>query len=453
MKVTRLTSSTLFLALGAALLGACAGESNESMSPAPLPGPGTVEITTPLKLAARARVPEKEPGFVAAEVHAADLVIEHDGGLTAFAVDDVLGGTQGGGYLVRITAVRPLDTTHVLLATVPAALPELIAEGEFHVHYDAADHARQLDQAAALRFEASDPGGEPIATQAQALKIAAGAPIRLLDLASAGLPASCGVDVDSDVSLDAAAKLTPVLDLDVKIGSRGGLNPIPELKRLRLVVSGQLDVDARLHGTGTLQGRCSIDLLALAGARVSVPLPPLTFWVGPAPVTITTEVVPRAKASLKLSFTAAEVTAEAHTTTALDVGVEYQDGAWSTIWNPSCTATGTASFAAPGAIAASCEVSAGAELRARLYGVLGPNLGVEAYARARAEAAPPYCTYDAAIDGGVRAYAQAEAGVSVGPLDLSLGRLDLVNLELVHFEGPHVSGALREAPECSGVTP
>jgi len=426
VKVTRLTSTTLFLALGAALLGGCADQANESVPPAPLPGPATVEIATPLKLAARARVPEKEPGFVAAEVREAELVIEHDGGLSAFAVGDVLGGTQGDGYLVRITDARALDATHVLLATVPAALPELIAEGEFHVHYGAAG-----------------------ANQVQALKTSAGAPITLLDLVDAGLPASCGVDGDSAVSLDASAELTPVLDLDVKIGPHGGLNPIPELKRFRLVASGKLDVNARLHGTGTLEGRCSIDLLALAGGAVSVPLPPLTFWVGPVPVTITTEVVPRAKATLKLSLTAAEVTAEAHSTTALDVGVEYQDGAWSTIWDPSCTATGTASLQAPGAVTASCEVSAGAELRARLYGVLGPNLGIEAYARAKAKTAPPYCTYEATIDGGVRAYAQAEAGVSVGPLDLSLGRLDLVDFELVHFNGPLHSGALRDAPECS----
>lgn len=445
MNVARLTSSTLFLALGAALLGACADQSSDSVSPAPLPAQGTVEIATPLKLTARARVPEKEPGFVAATAHDPRLVIEHDGGLATFAVGDVLGGTQDGGYLVRVTGVRALDATHVELATVPAALPELIAEGEFHLHYDAADYARRLDQVVAP----SDAGGERIARQVQALKTSSGAPLALLDLVGAALPASCGVDGDSAIALDASATLTPVLDLDVKIGPHGGLNPLPELKRLRLVASGKLDVNARLQGSGTLDGTCTIDLLALAGGAVSVPLPPLTFWVGPVPVTITTDVVPRAKAILKLSLEAAEVTAEAHSTTALDVGVEYDDGAWSTIWDPSCSATGTASLEAPGAVAASCEVSAGAELRARLYGVLGPNLGVEAYARARATTAPPYCTYDAAIDGGVRAYAQAEAGVSVGPFDLSLGRLDLVNLELVHFEGPRFSGALRDAPECA----
>jgi hypothetical protein len=203
-----------------------------------------------------------------------------------------------------------------------------------------------------------------------------------------------------------------------------------------------------LHGTGTVEGGCSIDLLALTGGAVAVPLPTLTFWVGPAPVIVTTDVVPRATATLDLSFHAAEMTAEAHTTTALDVGVAYEDKAWSTIWDPTCKATGTASIQAPGAITASCEVSAGAELRARLYGVLGPNLGIEGYARATAETAAPYCMYDAAIDGGVRAYAQVEAGVSVGPLNLSLGKLDLVNLDLVHFDGPQFSGTLRDAPEC-----
>lgn len=445
-QVTRLTSS-LFLPLGATLLCACAGESTESVSDSPSPGPGIVEIARPVKLAARARVPEKEPGFVAAEVHDHRISIEHDGGLTAFTVGDVLGGTQGGGYVVRVTGVQIIDTTHVALTTVRAALPELIAEGEFHVHYDAAASRSGADQL--FRAPAGDAGGEQIAAHAEALKIAAGGPIRLLDLVHAGLPASCGVGADGALDLDATAVLTPVLDIDVKIGSRGGLNPIPELQRLRVVASGRLDVSASLHGAGTALGRCSIDLLALGGGALSVPLPSLTFWVGPVPVVVTTEVLPRAKATLDVAFTAAELTATARTTTALEVGVDYKDEVWSTIWEPSCQAAGTASVQAPGAITASCEVSAGAELRARLYGVLGPNLGVEAYARAQAEAAAPYCSYDARIDGGVRAYAQAEAGVSVGPLDLSLGRLDLVDLDLVRFQGPRFSGALNDAPECS----
>lgn len=447
-KVARLTAPALFLLLGALLLGACKDGPSEAVSPAPLPAPGTVEIVTAPKLAPRARVPEKETGFLAAEVHDRELVIEHDGDLSPFAVNEVLGGTQGGGYLVRVTGVRSLDPTHFVLATAPAALPELIAEGEFHVHYDAADYARRLDEVVAQQREPGDEEGERIASQAQALKTSIGGSIKVLDLVHAGLPAGCGVGASGTLDLDATAELTPVLDIDVKIGSRGGLNPLPELQRFRVVASGRLDVDARVHGTGTIEGGCSIDLLALTGGAVAVPLPSLTFWVGPAPVIVSTDVIPRATATLDLSFDAAELTAEAHTTTRLDVGVEYEDEAWRTIWDPTCKATGKASIQAPAAVTASCEVSAGAELRARLYGVLGPNLGIEAYARATAETAAPYCTYDAAIDGGVRAYAQVEAGVSVGPLDLSLGKLDLIDLDLVRFEGPQLSGTLSDAPEC-----
>jgi hypothetical protein len=49
----------------------------------------------------------------------------------------------------------------------------------------------------------------------------------------------------------------------------------------------------------------------------------------------------------------------------------------------------------------------------------------------------------------VRAYAQVEAGISVGPLDLTLAELPLVELDLVHVDGPHFEGELRDAPECS----
>jgi hypothetical protein len=441
--------SAFVVVIGALLLGACTVESSEARAPAELPTPGTIQVVEPLKLAARARVPEKEPGFVSAEASAHQLFIVHDGSLAPFTAGDVLGGTEGGGYLVRVASARALDATHVALETTPASLTQFITEGEFHVHYDAEAYARDIDRSLVERRDLGEEDGARIASEAEALKISSGAPIRLLDLSHESLPASCGVLVDGAADLDVTAELSPVIDLDVKIGPRGFPNPVPQLLQFRLVASGRLDVNAKLRGTGTVTGNCSIDLLALAGGVPSVPLPTLTFWVGPVPVIVTTEVVPRAAAEVELSFAAADVTAEAQTTAELEAGVDYENKTWSTIWDPSCEATGTASIGAPGPITASCEVSAGAELRARLYGLVGPSIGVQAYARASAETAPPYCTYDAQIDGGVRAYAKAEAGVSVGPLDLTLASLDLVDLELLHFDGPHTSGKLRDAPECS----
>jgi hypothetical protein len=441
----------LGLAAGAALSGACGAPPGGEAEAEPLPAPGSIEISQPLKLAERARVPEKETGFVSAQLGEHELAITHDGRLPVFAAGDVLGGTQGGGYLVRVTGARELDSTHVALATVPAHLTELLAEGKFHVHYDAQAYSQHLDDFIA-RQSASEEGeedGERIASRAQALKIDAGAPVALLDLAGAALPASCGIKASGHASLDVTARLYPAIDLEVEIGPKGGLNPLPELKQFRLVASGQLDVSAKLHGTGKVKGSCQVDLLGLAGGVPSVMLPALTFWVGPVPVVVTTEVVPVANAEVELAFNAAEVTAEAEVSAALEAGVDYQDKTWSTIWDPSCEGTGTAAIEAPGAVTASCTVSAGAELRARLYGILGPNLGVEAYARAQAETAPPYCTYDVQIDGGVRAYAEAALGVSVGPFELTLAELELVDYELVHFNGPQFSGQLRDAPECS----
>ncbi|WP_437686521.1 hypothetical protein [Sorangium sp. So ce176] len=436
------------LALGAPGLASCVVDSSDAADHAELPAPGDVDVVRPLKLSERARVPEKEPGFVAAELRDHELVITHDGTLPPFAAGDVLGGTAGDGYLARVVRVRALDATRVALETTPADLTEFITEGHFHVHYDAREYARALDEHLARARELGEEDGDQIASQAEALKISSGASLKLLELSSASLPASCGVTAHGAAVLDVTAELSPVLDFEVHVGPRGKMNPVPELKQLRFVASGRLDVSAKLHGAGTVTGSCAVDLLELAGGVPSLPLPTLTFWVGPVPVVVTTNVVPTATADLALSFTAAEIEAEAQTTAELEAGVDYRDETWSTIWEPSCSASGTASVGAPGAITASGKVSAGAELRARLYGVLGPNVGVQAYARVTAETAPPYCSYDARVDGGVRAYAEAEAGVSVGPLDLTFKTLDLVDLELLHFDGPRASGPLRDAPEC-----
>lgn len=440
--------TVLLLAASATQLNACVVESSEASEHDELPPPGTVDVVQPIKLSDRARVPEKEPGFLAAELGSRELVITHDGSLKPFAPGDVLGGTQGGGYLVRVVRVRVLDAMRVALETTPAYLTEFMTEGHFHVHYDARAYARALDEHVARVRALGEEGGEPIASRAEALKLASGASLKLFDLSSAALPASCGVTAHGAAELDVEAELSPVIDLEVHVGPKGKVNPVPELKQLRFVASGELDVTATLRGAGTVEGRCTVDLLSLAGGVPSLPLPTLTFWVGPVPVIVTTEVVPKAQADLGLSFTAAEVVAEAQTTAEIAAGVDYRNETWRTIWEPSCSASGTAEIGAPGPITASGKVSAGAELRARLYGILGPNVGVQAYARVTAETAPPYCAYDARVDGGVRAYAQAEAGVSVGPLDLTFKSLDLVDLELLHFDGPRTSGTLRDAPEC-----
>ncbi|KYF83745.1 hypothetical protein [Sorangium sp. So ce394] len=440
--------SAVFLAIGAPGLAACAATADDVADPAELPAPGAVDVVQPLKLSERARVPEKEPGFVAAELGERELVITHDGSLPPFAAGDVLGGTQGGGYLARVVRVRALDAARVALETTPADLTEFITEGHVHVHYDAREYAQAIDEHLARARELGLEGDEPIASQAEALKIASGASLKLFELSSASLPASCGVTAHGTAALDVTAELSPVLDFEVHVGPRGGINPVPELKQLRFVASGRLDVSATLQGSGTVTGSCTVDLLELAGGVPSVPLPTLTFWVGPVPIVVTTNVVPRATADVGLSFTAAEVAAEAQTTAEIEAGVDYKNGTWRTIWDPSCSASGTASIGAPGAITASGKVSAGAELRSRLYGIVGPNVGVQAYARVSAETAPPYCSYDARVDGGVRAYAEAEAGVSVGPLNLTFKRLDLVDLELLRFDAPLASGKLRDAPEC-----
>src|SRR5262245_6375707 len=94
------------LAFVASFLVACAYESSETTAAAELPAPGEVEIVQPLTLADHARVPEKESGFVSAQIEADGLLITHDGTLRSFAPGDVLGGTQGSGYLVRVVSAR-----------------------------------------------------------------------------------------------------------------------------------------------------------------------------------------------------------------------------------------------------------------------------------------------------------------------------------------------------------
>lgn len=456
-KVPQFAAILALAALAAGALG-CEASGAAAEQIAALPAPGSIEVEKAPRFTERARAPEKEAGFIDAEVEGSAVSIRHDGGLRGFAPGDVLAGTQGGGYLVRVTGVREVGVdeqgeTRVVLETVPAQLTELLAEAKVRIHYDAADYRRRLQEhLEALEVEAhaggeGDGDGERTAKHAAALQLAG--TVKLLELAHQTLPARCGVKASGAMDVDVSATLSPALDIELEVGPRGGLNPVPELKKLRVVASGQLDVDATLHAEGDVTGECSVDLLGLVGGPLSVPLPTLTFWVGPVPVIVTTSVVPLARADFAVVLRSAEVTAQAKTSVGLTAGVDYQDETWTTVWEPWCEASGSALISAPAAITASARVSAGAEVQARLYGVVGPNVGVEAYARIQAGTESPYCTYEAAIDGGVNAYADAVVGVSVGPLHLTLAEMNLVNLELVHVDGPQLEGQLRDAPECS----
>lgn len=387
---------------------------------------------------------------MAADVSEGRLVITHDGSLAPFAAGDVLAGTAGGGFLARVASVRPLDATRVELGTTPAQLTDLLREADLHIHYDAKEYQQRLQEFADAQRERGDEDGEKVASEAEALTIKASGSIPLLHLIGATLPAACHVETTGKGTLDVDATLDPSIDIELKIGPKGGLNPLPEVKHFRFVASGDLDIQTSLHAEGKISGGCTLDLLALAGESLSVPLPPLTFWVGPVPVIITTSVVPIARADLSFSLESAQVDAQSHTTVGLSAGVDYASKKWSTVWEPTCESTGTASVQSDGNISAACKVTAGAELRARLYGVVGPNVGVEAYARATADTAPPYCTYDGIIDGGVDAYAAAALDISIGPVDVAIAKLDLVRLDLLHVDGPQFSGQLRDAPECSG---
>src|SRR5262249_16715737 len=151
------------------------------------------------------------------------------------------------------------------------------------------------------------------------------APLKLIDLTGVALPGSCGVDANGTAEIDAHATFTPVIDLEVKVGPKGPWNPISELKRFRFVASGKLDVSAALRGTGTVTGHCTVVLLEMAGGALSIPLPTLTFWAGPVPVIVTSEVAPKVKADVGLSFTAVEMQAQAQTTMSMEAGVDYQN--------------------------------------------------------------------------------------------------------------------------------
>ncbi|MEZ4295285.1 MAG: hypothetical protein R3B70_09950 [Polyangiaceae bacterium] len=228
-----------------------------------------------------------------------------------------------------MTSVLAADNTRVRLGTEPAALTG--PRGKVHVHYDAADYARRLQEAVLAARDAQEdetPQTEPAPPATTSPSPAPHRPSRPPQASRSpscpSPPPTSPPPAESPRSAPRTSMFTPPSlpssTLDLHVGSKGGLNPMPELKELRLVLSGTLDVEATLHGTGDIVGSCTLDLVDLAGGAAKIPLPALTFWVGPVPLVVTSEVLPVATARVDLGFEAASLTATAHGTASLSTG-------------------------------------------------------------------------------------------------------------------------------------
>lgn len=340
-----------------------------SCTPTPAEEPEqTVEVFEDIELTLRGRIPENDPAFRSVEVYADRLVFTYDSApstdLGTFETEGmtfttVVAGAQGGGYLREVRSVREVSPNVFEATTGPAYLTDFILRGHFHVH-----HNPRPD---------SFVRGENVATAALENSVTL-----LPDIGTPCTATAGASNIDVDPSLDVDVDFDVDIDIDVDTSwwppsIRG------RLESADFVMNGSVELGVTVTAETNGSVGCEVDLIDLARER-GIPVPKIefntTFAVGPVPVVLNHELGPTASASITGSVDTGTATATGSVVFSVSAGTRYRDGSWREVWDPRRSGSGSFTVGEPGDVTIEAELSAGVEYSVKLYGVLGPKIGL-----------------------------------------------------------------------------
>lgn len=321
--------------------------------PAAEPEQVDVEEIDTLVLTDDARLPEQDPRFERVEVFEDHLVFHYSGNpASLLAVENVVSGVQGGGYLRRITAVADNGDGSWTVQTIHAELGELISDGHFRVHM----------------VPGTDSFREPgLATEN--LNWALGT----VDLGACSVGRTGSVDVTPSLSANFA------MDVDIDIDpcirrSRWGI-PYPAgcFNSAQFIASGSISAGVQIATTSGVELSCERDLIPEATANRLKREWTTTFAVGPVPIVLTHTISPTASLSATGSVTQA-ATMGVSGRVGIRAGAEYSGGQWRRVWDPTGTGSANLSRSTCLDLSVNAALSAGIEYEIKIYDAAGPSI-------------------------------------------------------------------------------
>jgi hypothetical protein len=424
---------TLPALLALAVIG-CAAETQLEDD---IPDGMTVEVIRPLVLTDEARVPENDPVYDGVEVHADRLVFLLSGELAEpLEAGHVVAGRGDGGYLREITSVSTLVDGRLEVFTDQAQISQFLADGHIKVHYDPPGEEgtvmTDVDDEVAGRSEALGGRGGGI--------VLVGSPIGL----------RCGVGTATDVTLDPEFTIDPEFDAELDLGvDWGWTGPRPKVDKFMLKMGAEVYAGLDIESEGGWDAVCVQDL---ADLTVDIPLPTVAFAVLGIPVIITNEIEPVLTVDVDARVGTDSYAQHMSATVGLEVGVEYSDGEWKPIWDPTAELDQgvTATDDEGNSISATFRLSAGLEYQSRLYGSFGPNFGLELFVEEElGTSSPEYCDWFAQIDAGLTATFGGEFEINVGPVDWTVGQIQIAEVDLVRIPVDGDSGTFPWCDTCN----
>jgi hypothetical protein len=422
----------VILPLSLALLVGCAAETQNGDD---IPEGMTVEVLRPLVLTEEARVPENDAVYDGVEVHDDRLVFLLSGELAEpLAAGHVVAGRGDGGYLREITSVGALSGGRLEVSTIGAQISQFLADGHFRVHYDPPDTASStspLTDDVAGRRDAL--GGDSGAT------ILVGSPTGLM----------CGGGSTSGVTLTPEFSIDPSFDAELDVGlDWGWTGPRPKINLFRLTMGAEVYAGIDIESENAWSVACVQNLPPLVSG---IPLPTVSFAVLGIPVIITNEIEPTLEIEVAATVSTDTYAQHMSASLGLEMGVEYSDGEWRSIWEPTSEVTGgvTATDDEGAEISLSAKLSAGLEYQARLYGQFGPNFGFNLFVEKTVGTTTDFCEWNESIDVGAEATFAGEFEINVGPVSWEVAEIEIASIELIRLELMSDTGSV---PWCDGCT-
>ena len=429
-------------------LAACAAE------PPPVAAPtgSSVEVRAAV-FQERSIIVAAEPTITSVEVLPDRLILTLSGPLSKAV--EVGGGVAGGegreGYIRRILSSSTLPDGRLEIMTMQGDLADAFSRLDITTHYRPI-----MSGPMGARTTLSDEVGGTSAALSTCedttpCEIASGS----VDLF--GGAGSCSGSVTGGVSLEPYIDTNFEMDADLDIDTDLGWGGISFDVTASVEATGSIGAGVVLTASAAAAGSCDIDIAAALGGGEApeFKLARIPFSVLGVPVWIDILATPIATGSVNVAIDAGEVTARAGVTIGATASVRYEDGDWSTSFEPTADGELSLTTTRAGGVDANAEVRLGASITTSIYGLGGPMVALTAGLQGTFTA-DIMCNWNATLTADL----QAEFGVSAVSLPVigevwegtTLDPITLASAEIANESGR--LAACRMTPTgCTATTP
>jgi len=287
-----------------------------------------------------------------------------------FNQGDIVVGQKDGGYLKEVLSTTTKSDTLVLI-TEQSALTDVVEKGIIDTTFSLSLQGQQMSPiyidtiiigSSGKKYQLNFSGGQPIL-----IPMGEVFEIRIPDIT---IEIMDGGNVAVSVTIDTLI-LSKSVDVDLNLEIDDS-----EIINFRMVANGSDDVGFK---------GVTMDILQSISDDIEIKLTTLNLgtiviWIGPLPVVFVFEFGIYAGVDAAVTVSAAnQVTNNVNLNATNEIGAEYTEGSWESIWNNTLNGNADWNYNPSGSISATLKDFFKGSLDTKIYGILGPCLYLKPY--------------------------------------------------------------------------